>query len=97
MNDNTACGYCGFPVYPSEPHSFSDCANFLRSEVVRLQSETPVWHDAKEPPENDGWYVVEDKYTDIRIVYFMAEIGGFGKDNIVRYFGMPIPQPPEEK
>jgi hypothetical protein len=101
MSNKTACGYCGLPVYPSEPHSISDCADFLRIEVVRLQTEIPVWHDAvKDPPKEVDYYIVSR---------YLKTLGCWAKPIIAEWDGrpewwvergythwMPLPLPPEK-
>jgi hypothetical protein len=67
----------------------------IDSEIVEYHL-APVWHDAvKDPPKEDGWYVVEDKYGEIRAWYFMTDHNDLEKLNIVRYYGVCIPEPPE--
>jgi hypothetical protein len=68
----------------------------LAQYIDALEKKIPVWRDAvKEPPKEEGWYLVEDKYGEIMGWYFLPDHNDLEKCNIVRYFGMCIPLPPE--
>jgi|WetSurMetagenome_2_1015567.scaffolds.fasta_scaffold00049_30 hypothetical protein len=70
--------------------------NSMAHELLELRKLAPIWLDAvKEPPKEEGWYLVEDKYGEIMGWYFLPDHNDLEKCNIVRYFGMCIPLPPE--
>lgn len=76
---------------------FADGGIHLVSDKIGTEYHlAPIWHDAKEPPEEDGKYVVEYVGKKYAVISFWNDGINRRWEGVIRYFRLPLPQPPDK-
>jgi hypothetical protein len=81
-----------FPAYNNPPEKLAD-------EIIAYIENMTVWHDVKEPPEEDGFYIIAlDTDEGIKTTFEFFRRGqwlvGNNNQHLITHW-MPLPLPPE--